>query len=449
MRYSKSRMSKKVVVIGAGLAGLSCAVELLERGYTPIVLEAKPYVGGRTASWVEQGMHIESGLHRYLGFYTHVPALLRKAGLNLRDVVFWEDAVEMRLPHGPRAVYHASVHRPIRTLLSYTFFNNHYLNWGDKAQLTRMFIRGLLDYILRPNSLKNITVDEYAQKHHVGARAHDRALVALTEGIFFTPPSTYAAYNLFGLIGPYLLHFWRFRIGGFKGGMTDVMAEPLAEFIRRQGGEVYTDTEVMNLLVKNGRVIGVKTKGKEIRADWTVLASSLHAAQELTQPHFADESWCKDWHQLALTPVVTLHIELSKPALPKDRTTFGPTSPLAAFAEQSRTTFSASKGRLSIILSPPQDFMHGSSKDTLAKVVPQLQALDVDIAKDVIDVRKVVLPMDFYSLSVGNEKLRPSQRTPVTGLTLAGDYTKQRYLGTMEGAVYSGKLAAEIVAKSL
>ncbi len=38
---------------------------------------------------------------------------------------------------------------------------------------------------------------------------------------------------------------------------------------------------------------------------------------------------------------------------------------------------------------------------------------------------------------------RPSQKTPISNFYLAGDYTKQKYLASMEGAVYSGKLAAE------
>ena len=63
--------------------------------------------------------------------------------------------------------------------------------------------------------------------------------------------------------------------------------------------------------------------------------------------------------------------------------------------------------------------------------------------------RKVVLPHDFYSLKPGSEALRPKQETPVKGLILAGDYTKQPYLATMEGAVVSGNIAAQLVIDQL
>jgi 15-cis-phytoene desaturase len=40
---------------------------------------------------------------------------------------------------------------------------------------------------------------------------------------------------------------------------------------------------------------------------------------------------------------------------------------------------------------------------------------------------------------------RPTQKSPISNFYLAGDYTKQKYLASMEGAVFSGKLAAEQV----
>ena len=45
----------------------------------------------------------------------------------------------------------------------------------------------------------------------------------------------------------------------------------------------------------------------------------------------------------------------------------------------------------------------------------------------------------------GCELLRPTQRSPIPNFYLAGDFTKQRYLASMEGAVFSGKLAAEAI----
>lgn len=58
----------KAIIIGSGLAGLSAGLELAQRGFEVVLLEASPYLGGRTASWNKEGMDVESGLHRVLGF---------------------------------------------------------------------------------------------------------------------------------------------------------------------------------------------------------------------------------------------------------------------------------------------------------------------------------------------------------------------------------------------
>jgi 15-cis-phytoene desaturase len=48
----------------------------------------------------------------------------------------------------------------------------------------------------------------------------------------------------------------------------------------------------------------------------------------------------------------------------------------------------------------------------------------------------------------GCQQLRPDQTSPIPNFFLAGDYTMQRYLASMEGAVLSGKLCAEAVASA-
>lgn len=57
----------------------------------------------------------------------------------------------------------------------------------------------------------------------------------------------------------------------------------------------------------------------------------------------------------------------------------------------------------------------------------------------------VKTPLSVYKTIPGCEALRPSQRSPVSNFYLSGDYTKQKYLASMEGAILSGKLAAQAI----
>ena len=45
----------------------------------------------------------------------------------------------------------------------------------------------------------------------------------------------------------------------------------------------------------------------------------------------------------------------------------------------------------------------------------------------------------------GCQALRPDQTSPIANFFLAGDYTMQRYLASMEGAVLSGRLCADAI----
>lgn len=388
-------------------------------------------------------MPVETGLHRFLGFYNHLPQLLHKVGINLDDMLCWEDEIEIRMPGGPRATFGlSSLHQPLTTFAG-LLGNNHFLTLTDKFRLGKFFMSGLLDYTKRPDELDTVSVLEYAQKHDVSQRAIERLLVPLTEGLFFLPIKQYSAYALFGLIAPYWKSLYKLRVGAFMGGMTRVMAEPLAQYVRRRGGKVVVSRPVERIEEVTGR-FRVTVNGRRLVADAVVLAASLHPAQQILQRSFADKHF-SSMLRLKSMPSVTFQLELSGPSMEVDRTTFGPLTALTSFAEQSRTTFRGSKGRLSVILSPPEKFVQMDARKVLEIVVKDAARLGIDLRGKVRDYRKIVIPHDFYELSPGQDKLRPLQKTPIPGFFLAGDYTRQQYLATMEGAVYSGKRAAKLV----
>ena len=82
----------------------------------------------------------------------------------------------------------------------------------------------------------------------------------------------------------------------------------------------------------------------------------------------------------------------------------------------------------------------------LARLFPTEVAQDGSKAK-LVKYAVVKVPRSVYAAVPGRNKYRPSQRTPIPNFTLAGDWTSQKFLGSMEGAVLAGKLAAEVVAE--
>lgn len=441
----------ETVVVGAGLAGLTCALELAGRRREVLLLEAGDVVGGRTASWEERGMPVESGLHRVLGFYSAFPRLLRRAGMNLDEVVCWEDELEFRTPGGARAVLGASpAYNPVRTLLGPLVSWDLLAPW-DLASLVPFLTAGIAQYLADPGRLDRFSLSGFARWWRVTDRAVRHLLVPASAGVFFLPPSRYSAANFFGLLVPALAGLHRARLGAFTGGMTQVLANPLVEAIRARGGEVRTGTEVLGVRVDLGvaapEVTGVDTSGGMVGARHVVVATGLGDAQRLLAP-LARHSWFRRMLSAPTTPSVTAQFELDRPALPVDRTTFGPGTVLAAFTEQSRTTFPHARGRLSVILEEPERFLAASDDDIAKIVIADAQRIGIDLDGHVLRRRVVRYPHDFLSLEPGHLAGRPRQRTPVRGLVLAGDYTRQRFLSTMEGAVLSGELAARELEQS-
>lgn len=436
-----------VIIVGAGLAGLSCAYELSAKGKKVLVLEAHSYAGGRTSSFCDKGMKVESGLHRYIGYYSALPKLLKKCGVDIDKLVTWEEKVDILIKDkNKKVVLGLAPLSGFKKAVRGVAENEESLSLKDKLSLLPFFLCGFSNYLVS-YSLDDYSVTEYANKHHVTEAAKRLVLEPLSSGIFFRPPENYSAYSFFGLFAPALAKFYKMKIGAFLGGMTETMANPIVNKIREQGGDFYFREPIKEVITKNGDVIGVKSRnGEEYLAPVTVVAASLSAAKDILEP-VKNRIELDNLFRLPCMSACTLQMELSEPALKKDITTFGPGTDMVSFAEQSRSTFRKSKGRLSVILGNPEEYVHMNEKQVLKTVLRQMNHLGVHLEGNVLDARKVSEKGEFYSMDKGNQLIRPRQKTGIKGLVLAGDYTKTSSFATMEGAVISGKKAARVSMK--
>lgn len=438
-------MSSKydIIVVGAGLAGLSCAYELSAKGKKVLILEAHGYAGGRASSFNDNGMDVESGLHRYIGYYSALPKLLKNCGVKIGDIVTWEEKADIIVKNKNQKLVlgMAPLFAPVKTLRG-ILGNKDILTIRDKLSLVPFFLSGFLSYIFC-NKLDNFSVSEYACRKGVSEKSKRLILEPLSSGIFFLPPENYSAYAFFGLFAPAIPKFYKMRIGAFLGGMTDVMCNPIVKKIESLGGEICYNTPVKSVIIKNDSVIGVKAEnGNVYRADQIVIASTLSSAKKILDP-LKNRECLKNFFSLKTMSACTIQFELQRPALEKDITVFGPSTDTVSFAEQSRSTFRGKKGRLSVILGNAGEYCNKTPQNILETVVHQLSELGINIDGSIVNYRKIAEEDEFYSLDKGNQHLRPRQKTEIKGLTLAGDYTLTSSFATMEGAVLSGKKAAK------
>lgn len=432
------------IIVGAGLAGLSCAYELSSRGKKVLLVEKQAYAGGRTSSFIDNSMQVESGLHRYIGYYSALPKLLKKCGVKIGDIVTWEEKVDILIKDENKKLVLglAPLFAPVKTLRG-IFGNHDILSVKDKLSLIEFFICGFSSYIFSEN-LDHYSVTEYANKYGVSEKSKRLVLEPLSSGIFFLSPENYSAYAFFGLFAPTIPKFYKMRIGAFLGGMTDVMCNPIVGKIKSLGGDFIFSKEISEVIYKNNTVTGVESTGGDcFYADNIVIATTLSAAKDILKPLKNHKSLDKLF-SLETMSACTFQLELNKPALKKDITTFAPGTDMVSFAEQSRSTFRNTKGRLSVILGNPKEYSNKSAEVILEIVKKQMSSLGVHLDDSIINYRKVAEEDEFYSLDKGSQKLRPTQKTEIDGLVLAGDYTLTSSFATMEGAVISGKKAAKV-----
>ena len=77
-------MKPDVIVIGAGLAGLACALTLRDRGLEPLILEAAAGVGGRVRTDRRQGFLLDRGFQVLQTWYPEAQRWLDYQQLDLR-----------------------------------------------------------------------------------------------------------------------------------------------------------------------------------------------------------------------------------------------------------------------------------------------------------------------------------------------------------------------------
>ncbi|MFO0140142.1 MAG: FAD-dependent oxidoreductase, partial [Aphanizomenon sp.] len=112
------------------------------------------------------------------------------------------------------------------------------------------------------------------------------------------------------------------------------------------------------------------------------------------------------------------------------------------------------RSMLELVLAPAADWISKSDQEIVAATITELEKLfpqhfGGDHPTKILKYHVVKTPRSVYKATPGRQQYRPSQQTPISNFYLTGDYTMQRYLASMEGAVLSGKLTAQAISQAL
>ena len=245
------------------------------------------------------------------------------------------------------------------------------------------------------------------------------------------------------------------RVGFLDGAPEDRLHQPFVDYITGRGGRVETDAKATGVeLGPDGQVAGIRMADGRLRtADAYVLAAPIHSTRQLLPatlrryPQF-DGLW-----RLKSTPVMNVQLWFDRRVSTVDNLFFTADAPFSVFADMAVVApqeYGRHGGSLVSMAVAPAAPLWGESDDA---IIERCRTALADLwpasaTAQVLKATLVRIPNSIYRESPGSDRYRPTQRTPVANLFLAGDYTQQDYMASMEGAVRSGQLAARALLES-
>ena len=453
----------RVAIAGAGLAGLSCAKYLCDAGHTPIVLEARDVLGGKVAAWQDaDGDWYETGLHIFFGAYRNMRQLF--AELNIEDRLQWKSHSMIFNQKDNPGTYSRfdfpDLPAPFNGVAA-ILGNNDMLTWPEKIA----FGLGLVPAMLRGQSYveacDQYSWTEWLRLHNIPERVNDEVFIAMAKALNFIDPDEISSTVVLTALNRFLQESDGSRMAFLDGNPPQRLCEPIVDYVRSRGGEVQLNAPLREIqLAADGRVSGFRiggVRGQEpqlVQADAYVSALPVDPLKLLLPEAWRELPYFRKLDGLNGVPVINIHLWFDRKLTEIDHLLFSRSPLLSVYADMSNTCreyADPDRSMLELVFAPAKDWIGRSDDDIVAATMEELKRLfpmhfsgsDQAVLRKAIVVKT---PLSVYKTVPGCQQLRPDQTSPIANFFLAGDYTMQRYLASMEGAVLSGKLCAAAVA---
>lgn len=440
---------EQVVVIGGGLAGLSCAVALADRGLKVTVLEAAPGLGGRASSWAEAATSdvVDIGPHIFHSEYRNMLAFLERLGTS--RLITWQPGKVLTIASQPQAL--ALEHAPLPAPMSLmpSIFKAPGLHLEDYLSMAPTALRGMEFGEEEVEQLDAISALDFLRQEGVSDNMIDwwwRFAAMVVTNVPLERCSAASLLRVHAQLSGYKdLHF------GFGAvGLGELYTDQATKFIEDAGGRVLTSVKVASLLLDR-RIDGVLLDdGTKLFAETTVSAVPPQQLFDMLPPSLATQAPFDQFDQFEPSPYISCYLWFDRD-LETERFFAHKWSPRRLNYDfydlcQIRHGW---EGRPTVIASNII-YSHRAHGMTDEEIVRETVAQIAEFAPLAAQAKVVHadihrIPMAIPCPTVGFERKRPPARSPVPGLVLAGDWTRTHMPCTMEGAVKSGFTAAEAV----
>lgn len=453
----------RVAIAGAGLAGLSCAKYLTDAGHTPIVLERQDVLGGKVAAWKdEDGDWYETGLHIFFGAYPNMLQLFKELGIE--DRLQWkEHTMIFNQPNKPGTYSRfdfPDIPAPLNGVTA-ILRNNDMLTWAEKIRFGIGLIPAMIQGQKYVEEMDKYSWTEWMQKQKIPPRVEKEVFIAMSKALNFIGPEEISATILLTALNRFLQEKHGSKMAFLDGSPTERLCQPMVDHITANGGEVRLNAPIKEILLNpDGTVKGFLIRGlngaedEVLTADIYVSAMPVDPLKVMLPTAWKQMEFFQKLEGLEGVPVINVHLWFDRKLTDIDHLLFSRSPLLSVYADMSNTCrqyANPDRSMLELVLAPAKDWISKPDDEIVAATIAELEKLfpnhfgGSNPAK-LLKSHIVKTPRSVYKAVPGRQQYRPSQKTPVTNFYLTGDYTMQRYLASMEGAVLSGKLTAQAIA---
>ena len=274
----KSRVSPEVIVIGAGLGGLTAAYDLAKAGIKVLVLERHNLAGGFATSFIRGRFEFETSLHEMAN--SPIVDFLKEVDKSLEflpvpeayRLLLTDKKTDFRAPFGPEAFTHAvSEHigygekeiRDFMAVCAETFEAFEYLRKNPRPSVKKIF--GDFGNFLRTGGA---VTDEVADEIGLSPEARD---LIYPYWCYLGVPTNRVSFSLWAS----MVYSYLYYGAVIPRSRSHGMAASLVSAIRAEGGELRFNTEVTGIKTSGRNITGVTLAGGETISCGRVISNIL------------------------------------------------------------------------------------------------------------------------------------------------------------------------------
>ncbi|MDP6321563.1 MAG: 9,9'-di-cis-zeta-carotene desaturase [Prochlorococcus sp.] len=475
----------RVAIVGAGLAGLAAAVDLVDAGHAVDLYEARPFIGGKVGSWEDpDGNHIEMGLHVFFFNYANLFALMRKVGAI--DHLLPKDHTHLFVNRGGdlRSLdFRFALGAPFNGLKA--FFTTPQLNWIDKlrnalALGTSPIVRGLVDYegaMSTIRALDEVSFQQWFVNHGGSLQSIQRMWNPVAYALGFIDCEEISARCMLTIFMMFAARTEASKLNLLKGSPHRWLTAPILEYIQARGAHLHLRHRVREVCFSDdeapmvtGLSLGTPEGDVMVEADCYLAACDVPGIQRLLPEAWRRFPQFDGIYNLEAVPVATVQLrydgwvtELGNDSINEaarrdlqcpvglNNLLYTADADFSCFADLALASPEDYRREglgslLQCVLTPGDPWISKSVETIVSHTDAQVRELfPSSRSLKLVWSNVVKLAQSLYRESPGMEPYRPDQSTPIGNFFLAGSYTRQDYIDSMEGATMSGHLAAAAI----